>query len=71
MKKVYVFHRAGYDLILGHSHLPAEGTLVVKMQPFGCPKNGLMGHCFIGDALTGKFICLVDVRSLTLYKKGK
>jgi len=30
-------------------HDIADGTLVVKTSPPGCPPNGTMGHCFIRD----------------------
>lgn len=40
------------------------GTRVVKIQPHGCPKNGTMGHCYIGHAETGEFIGLVHQNSL-------
>ena len=40
------------------------GTVVVKIQPWGCPKNGTMGMTYIGDAETGDFIGLVSLNSL-------
>jgi hypothetical protein len=40
------------------------GDIVVKIQPYGCPKNGTMGQCFIGDPVTGEFIGLVCLNSL-------
>jgi len=40
------------------------GTLVVKIQPHGCPRNGTMGQCYVGDPLTGEFIGMVCVNSL-------
>jgi len=36
----------------------------VKTQPYGCPKNGTMGHCFVADASTGEFYGLVLLASL-------
>lgn len=41
-----------------------SGALVVKVQPHGCPKNGTMGMCYVGDAETGKFIGMVCENSL-------
>lgn len=40
------------------------GALVVKVQPYGCPKNGTMGMCYVGDAETGQFIGMVCENSL-------
>jgi hypothetical protein len=46
-----------------------EGTLVRKTQPFGCPKNGTMGQCYV-ESLDGEtFYGLVCVNSLV--KAGK
>lgn len=37
--------------------------IVKVVQPYGCPKNGTMGHCFV-ETRTGEFIGLVLVNSL-------
>lgn len=63
-KQVFEFHPVGLDLFDKRPHHPPVGTRVVKTQPAGCPKNGTMGHTFIADAETGKFIGLVLVKSL-------
>ena len=61
-----VFHAVGADRFDRRPHTPADGTIVqVIKAPRGCPPNGTMGHCFIGDATTGAFIGLVLVNSLT------
>ena len=60
----YRFVATGYDLLDRRAHTPADGTLVVKTQPYGVPKNGTMGHVYIADATTGEFLGLVDKRSL-------
>jgi hypothetical protein len=63
---VKVFQPVGVDLWDARPHTPAAGTLVkVVKAPNGCPPNGTMGHCYIGDATTGAFIGLVLVNSLT------
>jgi len=46
------------------------GDTVVKVQPYGCPRNGTMGQTYVGDAVTGKFIGMVCENSLTA-KGGK
>jgi hypothetical protein len=60
----FIFEAAGLDRFDKRAHTPADGTLVVKTQPYGCPRNGTMGHCFIADAGTGEFIGLVSLASL-------
>jgi len=62
-KRAYKFHPVGWD-VFDARHDIADGTLVVKTSPPGCPPNGTMGHCFIAHADTGKFIGLVMVASL-------
>jgi hypothetical protein len=63
-KKRYVFEPVGWDIFDRRAHQPEPGTIVVKTQPFGAPKNGTMGHCFVEDAETGEFYGLVLVNSL-------
>jgi hypothetical protein len=61
-KKVFIYSPVGLDL--WEHTTPAEGTRVVKCQPYGCPPNGTMGHAFIADAATGEFIGLRLLNSL-------
>lgn len=68
-KAQYVFEPVGFDLFDPKAHQPKAGTLVVKVQPFGCPKNGTMGFTYVEDAVTGEFYGLVLLNSLT--RKGK
>lgn len=65
MKKKYVFNAVGMDRFDHRPHTPQDGTIVVKTQPAGCPRNGTMGHCYIAHADTGRFIGLVLENSLT------
>jgi len=44
-------------------HVPS-GTLVKVIQPYGCPKNGTMGMCYVDNADTGEFIGLICINSL-------
>lgn len=61
---VYRFEPCGWDVFDARPHQPKAGTMVRKTQPFGCPKNGTMGHCYVEDADTGEFYGLVSLGSL-------
>lgn len=64
--KKYRYVAAGWDLIDPNPRRPVDGTIVVKTSGGpGSPPNGTMGHCFIADATTGRFLCLVSEASLT------
>lgn len=62
--RVYKFEPVGFDLFDRKAHHPEAGTLVVKTQPAGCPRNGTMGHTYVQDAETGEFYGLVLLNSL-------
>jgi hypothetical protein len=64
MATVYEFDPVGVDLFSPHRGTPEKGALVVKTKISGAPKNGTMGHVFVADAVTGKFIGLVLANSL-------
>lgn len=66
--RVYRFEAAGMDIFFPTKLAPPDGTLVVKTQPSGCPKNGTMGFCYIEDAATGEFYGLVLLNSLVPVK---
>lgn len=69
---LFVFRPVGPDLWDRRDHTPAEGTVVqVVPAPRGCPKNGTMGHCYIGKARTGLFIGLVSADSLVPLKDAQ
>lgn len=59
--KRYVFEPVLFDRGVAPEYV---GELVVKVQPFGCPKNGTMGQCYIGDPETGAMVGMVCVGSL-------
>lgn len=40
-----------------------DGYIVEVVQPFGCPKNGALGHCYV-KSRTNEFIGLVLLASL-------
>ena len=64
MTATYRFDPVGVDVWDRRENQPNRGDLVRKTQPFGCPKNGTMGHCFVEDAATGEFRGLVLLASL-------
>lgn len=65
MSASYRFEPVGMDVWDRRRNQPEPGTVVVKTQPAGCPKNGTMGHVFVADAETGAFYGLVLKNSLT------
>jgi hypothetical protein len=60
----YIYYPVLMDRIhdLGHGVMP--GSIVKVIQPYGCPKNGTMGQCYIGTADEGKFLGMVCCNSL-------
>lgn len=64
MKREYRFIPVGVDVWDRRENQPLPGTIVVKVQPAGCPRNGTMGHCYVADADTGVFYGLVLENSL-------
>lgn len=67
----YRFEAVGFDRAEREAGrlLPEDGELVVKTQPYGCPKNGTMGHAYI-SSLDGEFYGLVLEASLRPRKGG-
>ena len=65
----FVFQPAGIDSWRPTANQPAAGAIVIKVQPFGCPRNGTMGHCYVRpvDDATARN-CLVLLNSLTPVK---
>jgi hypothetical protein len=45
--KTYVFEPVGMDVYDRRKYQPEPGSIVVKVQPRGCPRNGTMGHCYV------------------------
>lgn len=68
-KTRFVFQPVGFDVFDRRPSQPQPGTVVVKVQPAQCPRNGTMGHCYVEDAETGEFYGLVLLNSLT--RKGR
>lgn len=52
--RLYIYEPTGLDLWGPPSqwdkYRPEPGTIVRKVQPFGCPRNGTMGHCYVVPA---------------------
>lgn len=59
----YIYHACGLDRFDGRTGLE-DGTLVKVINMPGCPKANTMGHCYVADPKTGKFIGLVCTGSL-------
>lgn len=59
----FVYEPVLLDRFDGRTGL-AAGDIVVKIQPHGCPRNGTMGQCYVGDPESGAFIGMVCVNSL-------
>lgn len=66
MGKTYIFEPVGCDIYDRRDNQPEPGTIVKKVQPFGCPKNGTMGHCFVvpADGTGNQYGALVLENSL-------
>lgn len=61
--QVLVFHPNMLDAIDGKTGLKSGDVVkVIKVQ--GCPAANVMGHCYVGDKDTGKFIGMVSTNSL-------
>ena len=65
---LYEYQPVGWDIFDPRTDLQ-PGDHVVKIQPAGTPRNGTMGHCFVGDPRNGAFIGLVLVKSLRRVRK--
>jgi len=62
--RLYIFDPNGWDTIMPTANAPTAGTIVRKVQPFGCPRNGTMGHCYV-EPVDGGAFALVSLGSLT------
>lgn len=62
--RVFVFEAVGWDVFDRRANTPENGTRVVKTQPYGTPRNGTMGMCFVKDADSGEVYGLVSLASL-------
>jgi len=62
--RVYTYEPVLFDRLNRTAVTPEAGTRVVKTQPYGTPKNGTMGMCYVMDADTGDFYGMVALNSL-------
>lgn len=69
MAKHFVYDPVLFDQITERKVPLAAGTVVRKVQPHGCPKNGTMGQCYVEGVVDGTFYGLVMVNSLTPLKQ--
>jgi hypothetical protein len=62
--RIYRYEPVLFDMFTKRAVEIPDGARLVKTQPFGCPKNGTMGMCYVEDADTGGFYGLVMLNSL-------
>jgi len=68
--KLYTYNPCGWDLFhpCAGNNLKAGDIVRVITLP-GAPKANVMGHCYVGDSETGRFICMVATGSLESVRK--
>lgn len=66
-KARFIYEPALFDR-LEPQNRPEPGTVVVKVQPHNCPKNGTMRHCYIAPVDDINRYVLVQEASLTPVK---
>jgi len=63
--KTYRYHPNGWDTVLPCSgNNLMDGQLVKVIELPSAPKANTMGQCYVGDPISGKFICMVSTGSL-------
>jgi hypothetical protein len=70
VNSIYTYDPVLFDIFDGRTGLQKGDTVRVINLP-GCPKANTMGHCYVGDQFTGKFIGMVCTNSLTLVSRRK
>jgi len=68
VNQVLVYHPNMLDRIDGRTSLKSGDVVKVIKMP-GCPGPNVMGHCYVGDKDTGKFIGMVHTNSLHTVKE--
>jgi hypothetical protein len=61
--RVFEYDPVGWDMFDPKTDLQ-RGDRVQKTQPYGTPRNGTMGMCFVQDVESGEFKGLVMENSL-------
>jgi hypothetical protein len=63
VNSLYVYNPVLLDRIDGRTGLkPGDKVRVINV--YGCPPANTMGHCYVGDPVTKKFIGMVCCNSL-------
>jgi hypothetical protein len=63
VNSLYIYSPNMLDKIDGRTSLK-DGDVVHVVNLPGAPKANTMGHCYVAEPLTGKFIGMVHVNSL-------
>ena len=63
VNSLYRYNPVLLDRIDGRTPLQV-GDIVRVINVHGCPSANVMGHCYVGDKTTGKFIGMVCCNSL-------
>ena len=72
----YEYRPNGWDSLMpcqsanggkGNGLTPGQTVEVINLH--GAPPANTMGQCYVGDAVTGKFICMVSTGSLVKLTK--
>ena len=63
VNSLYIYHANLLDRTDGRTSLK-DGDLVRVVNLYGCPKANTMGHCYVAEPSTGKFIGMVHCNSL-------
>lgn len=63
VNSLYIFHANFLDRVDGRTSLK-DGDKVRVVNLPGAPRANTMGHCYVADPATGKFIGMVHCNSL-------
>lgn len=63
VNSVYTYRPCLLDRVDGRTGLK-DGDKVKVVNLPGCPRANIMGHCYVADVTTGKFIGMVATASL-------
>jgi hypothetical protein len=65
VNNLYRYNPCLLDRLCGRAGNTLTGGEIVRVIDLpGAPKANTMGHCYIADPKTGKFICMVSTSSL-------
>lgn len=70
MSKHFVYNPVLFDQFTERKVPLAPGTVVRKVQPAGCPRNGTMGMAYVEGVHDGIFYGLVMLNSLDPIKRS-